>query len=336
MDEKLARARKEANFTRYQRGQEKGHYESFFQRANHPTRPLAFWIRYTIFSPHGRPQDAIGELWAIYFDGEKGQHCAVKTEMPMADCAFDNQGFSARIGEAELSPGQLTGSSEAKGNRIDWNLTYSGGQEPVFDLPLAMYSTPLPKAKALVGVPMTTYKGTLQVNGETIEIDNWLGSQNHNWGSKHTDHYAWGQVAGFDNAPDTFLELATARLKIGPFWTPFFTPMVLRHEGREYEMKSLLKSAGKASFDYFTWTFRGENSEAAIEGRIIGKRDDFVGLNYYNPPGGNKYCLNSKIAACEVQFTPKGAAAPQVFETQNRAAFEILTDEDSHGIEVRV
>jgi hypothetical protein len=44
-------ARQQVNWTRYQPGQATGHYESFFQRANHPTRPMAFWIRYTIFSP---------------------------------------------------------------------------------------------------------------------------------------------------------------------------------------------------------------------------------------------------------------------------------------------
>jgi hypothetical protein len=32
---------KEVNFTRYHPGQKVGHYESFFQRANHPTQPIA-------------------------------------------------------------------------------------------------------------------------------------------------------------------------------------------------------------------------------------------------------------------------------------------------------
>ena len=36
-------------------------------------------------------------------------------------------------------------------------------------------------------------------------LERWIGSQNHNWGRKHTDSYAWGQVAGFDDAPQTFL-----------------------------------------------------------------------------------------------------------------------------------
>jgi hypothetical protein len=32
-----------------------GHHESYVQRANHPSRPLAFWMRYTVFRPKGRP-----------------------------------------------------------------------------------------------------------------------------------------------------------------------------------------------------------------------------------------------------------------------------------------
>ena len=57
------------NAARYRPGEPAGHYESYFLRANHPNRPLAFWIRYTVFSPAGRPEAAEGELWAIVFDG---------------------------------------------------------------------------------------------------------------------------------------------------------------------------------------------------------------------------------------------------------------------------
>ena len=54
-----------------------GHYESWFQRANHPTRPLALWIRYTIFAPSHGPAE--GELWAIWFDGEQQRVTAAKS-----------------------------------------------------------------------------------------------------------------------------------------------------------------------------------------------------------------------------------------------------------------
>ncbi len=41
------------NHAQYDGRKPGGHYESFYQRANHPTRPLAFWIRYTVFVPGG-------------------------------------------------------------------------------------------------------------------------------------------------------------------------------------------------------------------------------------------------------------------------------------------
>ena len=73
MSEKRKAFLAQVNLARY-RGQPQGHYESFFQRANHPTRPLAFWIRYTLFSPQAHPEQARGELWAVFFNGETGQH----------------------------------------------------------------------------------------------------------------------------------------------------------------------------------------------------------------------------------------------------------------------
>ena len=48
------------NGARWRPDDPRGHYESWFCPANHPTEPLAFWIRYTIFSPRGRPEDADG------------------------------------------------------------------------------------------------------------------------------------------------------------------------------------------------------------------------------------------------------------------------------------
>ncbi|HEX2676185.1 MAG TPA: hypothetical protein VHM19_06080, partial [Polyangiales bacterium] len=65
-----------------------GFYESYFQRGNHPTRRLAFWIRYTVFAPAGRSEAARGELWAIYFDGERGVTRAVKQDVPIGECQF--------------------------------------------------------------------------------------------------------------------------------------------------------------------------------------------------------------------------------------------------------
>ena len=185
MDSLTKRDQKEANFTRCVPEQTEGHYESYFQRANHPTRPLAFWIRYTIFSPVKNPEKALGELCAVYFDGESSQHVVSKTELPMSRCSFAGEALDVRIDESILLPGILQGYARSDSN-IEWDLRYKNGQEPLFIMPLSYYGKGFPKAKALVGVPLAKYSGTMMVNGKTVEIDNWVGSQNHNWGSKHT------------------------------------------------------------------------------------------------------------------------------------------------------
>jgi len=179
----------QVNDTRYY-NQATGHYESFFLRANHPTRPQAFWIRYTIFSPNNRPQDALGELWAIYFNGETNHHIAVKQEVPFKQCTFSSTAFFVEIDRAQLKPGELHGVASAKDRSLAWDLTFDGNAKPLLLLPFKLYETKLPAAKSLVSAPMATFNGSLTVNGETVEVVDWVGSQNHNWGSKHTDLYA--------------------------------------------------------------------------------------------------------------------------------------------------
>ncbi|MCL7376936.1 MULTISPECIES: hypothetical protein [unclassified Streptomyces] len=325
------------NWTQYRPGQEAGHYESFYQRGNHPTEPRAFWIRYTIFSPAGMPQAAIGELWAIYFDGTTGRHVVAKEEYPISECHFSPDSFSARVHDRVLETGALKGEAAGTNGHIGWDLTYEGSEPPLLLLPPGMYTGSFPKAKSLVGVPLSTYSGKLTVDGETIDVDGWTGSQNHNWGSRHTDHYAFGQVAGFDEHPDSFLEIVTGRTKlVGPVKTPKITFLVLRHEEREYSLSAPRQALkAKADFGYFYWDFTSSDETVAIRGRFTAAPEDFVGLNYYNPPGGIKHCLNTKIGRCELEMVNKATGKRQRLTTSNRALMEILTDDREHGIAIR-
>lgn len=335
-DPRMANIQQSFNYTRFNPGQQKGHYESFFQRANHPDRNLAFWIRYTIFSPHRQPEKAIGEIWAIWFDGENRQHTAVKLETDIKNCQFGKDRLFAKIENCLLEDGKLTGEASTGPDTISWDLQFTEGQSPLFNLPENLYQGSFPKAKVLVGHPLAYYTGKISLNGEEMDIQSWPGSQNHNWGEKHTDHYAWGQVAGFENSPESFLELATARLKFGPVWTPMMTPIVFRHEGREFKLNQLLTTFNRASFGYYYWNFKAENDQIKLQGEIKAHPDDFVCLNYFNPPGGTKYCLNSKIASCELEIQLKPSTDWVKLTSQNGAAFEILTDDSSHGLTKRV
>jgi len=341
MEIQLEKARATANFTRFRRGQSGGHYESYFMRANNATTGQAFWIRYTIFQPDqnsNSPKAAMGELWAIWF--EKGKSpVAAKSEFALERAKFSNTNFELDFDGSTLAHNMLKGQAGELGeHKIEWNLSLSTiaqskNSNALFPMPLTTYDTPLPRAKLLVAQPFVNFSGTFSVNGKKIDIKEWQGSQNHNWGSRHTDEYAWGQVAGFDGAPDSFLEVASAKLKFGPIMTPYLTPISLRHNGKDYTLNTYWQAfRNTASVSYFDWSFKGEDANLKIEGRIWANREDFVALNYYNPPGDVKTCLNSKVAACEIKLIEKSRIGLEVsLATANRAAFEILTSKSDHG-----
>jgi hypothetical protein len=322
------------NGARFRADENAGHYESWFQRANHPTRPLAFWIRYTIFRPADPSAKALGELWAIWFDGERGLVKAAKEVVPLAACRFATRGIDVRIGGSHLDDAKLEGSAANQRHSLAWSLRYATTEPPLLLLPRDLYERPLPRAKALVGSPNADFSGRLTVDGERIDVDGWRGSQNHNWGSRHTDSYAWGQVAGFDDAPDVFLECSTAQIRLGPVWTPRMSLLVLRADGEETAINSLGQSIrARGRCEGFDWRIESRMRGTTVRLRMHAPPSAFVGLTYFNPPGGSKTCLNTKLAACELTLERDGHA-PKTWSTRHRAAFEILTDRTDHGIAV--
>ena len=319
---------------RFVPGERAGHYESWFQRANHPSRPLAFWIRYTIFCPRARPADAVGQLWAIVFDAEAERITAVKQELPISECRYSASGLLVRIGRAELSSLGLSGAAASGGHRIAWQLAISGGERPLLLLPRSWYVRRLPSAKALVSTPGAVFDGSIEIDGARVAVEGWRGSQNHNWGSRHTDRYAWGQVAGFEGAEGAFLECSTARVRVGPLWTPWLTLLVLRLDGRELALNRLLRSLrASARINGFRWSFDSQRPGLRIRGLIEAPARAFVGLRYGNPPGGEKICLNTKLARCELTVEETGRP-PRSLRTASRAAFELLTDQPAPGVPI--
>ena len=302
-----------------------GHYESWFLRANHPREPRAFWIRYTLFvSAQGA--ERLGEIWAIYFDGNRAHPIAAQEDIAWAQCQVRGDPLQVQLGESTLRSGDVQGCARGSRHRLEWQLQYQGGAEPLFLLPRSRYESGFPKAKALVSRPLVRFTGNLVVDGERIAIEDWTGSENHNWGERHTDSYAWGQVCGFDNDASAFLECGSARLKLGPIWSPALTVAALRHEGRVYAFNQLRRAwRHKADYAPGHWSFTCAQDGVRLHVRVNARAQDIVALRYRNPPGGIKTCLNSKLARCELLLERPGQSSLQL-RSANGAAFEILTD----------
>ena len=302
----------------------KGHYESWFLRANHPSEPRALWLRHTFFRPEGNPEATCGELWAAWFDQKV---TGVREELPLGRCYAGTGALDLSFGDARWTDGQLRGEAKNGGHTIGWDLRYDRAGEPTPIYGAWAYKGSFPKAKQVTVVPHATVSGRFVVDGETYEVSKWPGCQSHNWGERHTDEYAWVQASGFDQAPDAYLEGGTGRLKIGGRWTPQLSAGVLRFEGQHYLLSkplAMIRAEGRA--EGLAMDVRMSTDELDVRWHVEAPRERFIAFKYRNPPGGALACLNSKVARLELTVTPKGK--PSRTLTTARAALELLVPED--------
>lgn len=324
------------NLCRY-RADGRGHVESYFLKANAPDRDLAVWVKLTILEPKGRPGAAVAETWAIVFDGP-GRHVAAKDTAPLAEASFGRDRFEVRTPSASLEAGRTTGA--VGGGRVRWDLRFTGWAPPVRHLPWDwMYSAPFPRSKLCAPWPDARFEGTIEVEGRTIEVRGWPGTEGHNWGRGHAWRYAWAHCDAFEGAPDTFVDGASASIKLGPLVTPLSTVMGARWRGRDLAFGDLRTLRAPASIEYFRWRFRAENADVRLDGEVDADRADVVALRYVNPSGPDTTCLNSKLATMRVTISTRGPSGWEVqerLESRRRAALEIGTTATDHGVPITV
>jgi hypothetical protein len=313
----------------------KGHVESYFLKINDPQKPRALWIKATILKKLDAPP--VAEAWAVAFDREKG-HTGHKTVVPFASAQFSRgPDLDVDVAGTKLGPEHATG---AVGD-VAWDFAFAAHAPPIYLYGgPRMYTGKLPSQKSLSSIPDLTTTGTVKVRGETWDVGGWRGSLGHNWGTRHTHLYAWGQISSWDklgtspeNASDLVFEAGTGRVKVGPIVVPPLTVIAVRFRGVRYEWNSLAdlrSNRGAIHSDLRRWTFSGRNALGSIEGELHAETRDFVGLGYENPNGAMTYCLNSKIAHARIQLSVSGRAPLEA--TSSAAALEIGTRDPKHGV----
>lgn len=302
------------------------YYESRYIRANHPERPQALWLRETLLLPTAG--EAVADVWVMIFDPEGQGNRALKQPYPIdvADYQYDN--WTARIGATSIDDRSAEGVVTGGNRSARWDLRITpGSEDPVKILTERAYKARIPTAKTTVRHPLAQFDGIVEFDDTRLVLDGWTGSVNHNWGTRHTPAYAFGQVCGFDGAPDSSLEIVTARAAIGPLLTPAATLFVFRHAGQEFAVRSIMDSLQThGRYRPFAWAFGGRVGDQMIEGEIVCEPADVIGLNYTDTDGGSKYCYNSAVANCRVQVAGKAFDRRELLATR-RAMFEILTGE---------
>ncbi|MEE2829658.1 MAG: hypothetical protein VX498_10770 [Myxococcota bacterium] len=319
----------------------RGHVESFFLKANDPRRPgQAFWLKFTLLAPKAPGEPNLAEVWAIRFDGSTGEHRAGKSSFKAEQARLSRDGLGVEVGDCLLEPGRTRGSVGEGADRLSWDLRFEyDNQVPWMSLPSPwMYEGGFPKNKTYSSCPSTRFSGRLQFGEEEWPVEGWPGMLGHNWGAFHNPAYHWAQCNLFDGGSDTVFEGVSARLPLGPFLSPWVTMAIVRDEGEEIPFNRFSRVLnGSVQTGFFHWAFRSRQASWELNWEVSAQREDFVGLAYIDPDGGENHCLNSKIATARLRLARKGSSGWEEvanLEGRRSCAYEILTRAPDHGVPV--
>ena len=176
-------------------------------------------------------------LWFVLFDADATGPRATKRQFG-ADGADAPEHSYVRVGDAVLGEGRATGSVSTDALEAKWDLTFADTHEPFHHLPRDfLYGAKLPKTKFLSPYPNAVFDGTIEVGGETVEVDGWRGMIGHNWGAEHAERWVWVQGAGFEGRdPEDYFDMAVGRIKVAGLTTPWVGNAMLMLDGTPHRL----------------------------------------------------------------------------------------------------
>jgi hypothetical protein len=291
----------------------RGHYESFYLRAVHPTEPRGIWIRYTVTVPPGGSPE--GQLWCTVFDRSTPTPRAVRVDA--GEPTSDSKAW-IRLGDSTFGSGEVVGSAGS----ARWSLRCITDQPPLWHLPKSwMYTARLPRTKLLSLSPSAVFDGSVEVDGETVEIDGWPGMVGHNWGEEHAEEWIWLSALGLPGrGPGSWLDVAIARVRLGPVTTPWIANGALSVDGERYQLGGLRRRVDVVPAEDHCH-LRIPGSGATVIAWASAPEDAFVEWDYANPDGALHRVLNCSVADLRLRID-RPDTQPLVLTAPSRAAYE--------------
>jgi hypothetical protein len=239
------------------------------------------------------------------------------------------QVFDAVPADAAAGPQQFRGSASMGPRSARWDLTMTGAGEPLRPLrPAVLYRAPLPRTKLEATVPDGLVAGTLEVNGEQLSVSGWRGTIGHNWGSEHADSWVWLHAAGLGDAPDSWLELVLARIRIGGARLPWTAMGALGLGGERISLGGLGRRPRiDAHSDRLTASISSPGSRLELNVTTAG--DDAVTVAYADPSGGHRLVTHAALAAVDLTLYRHGG--PGLSLSASGGAYEFGTCEGIDG-----
>lgn len=310
-----------------------GHYESFYLKACQPGGGRGIWIRHTVHKRPGATPNA--SVWFVLFDRSAEAPRATKVTVGEEELSAP-VGSWIRVDRAEIGPGKASGSIETEALEASWDLSFGGAAEPCRYLPADwLYEAPVPRTKFVAPFPDASFSGRLQVDGEEVVLDGWPGMIGHNWGSEHAERWVWLEGTGFAGAAGTYFDAGAARIKIGPWTTPWVPSGMLVLDGVAHRLGGFgrIRDASIEA-EPTACEFVLPGKDIVVRGRVSAPRKDFVGWVYADPKGPEHNTLNCSVSDLELTVE-RPAEPPHQLSLNAGAAYEFGLRETDHGIPIQ-
>lgn len=310
-----------------------GHYESFYVKACRPGGCDGVWIRHTV---HKRPgQEPKASIWFTHFDSAAGGPAAAKVTVPTAELSVPPGGW-IRVAEAEIGPGRAQGGLSTNELTASWRFSFAGDAEPCRYLPAEwLYEAPVPRTKFEAPEPNARFSGRIRVGGKTVELEDWPGMIGHNWGTEHAHRWVWLEGTGFEDEPDAYFDTGAARIKLGPWTTPWMAAGMIRIDGVEHRLGGIGKARSTRIEETPTaCQFVLPGDGVKVTGRVSAPRERFVGWRYADPQGPEHHVVNCSISDLELTVELDGRPRRRL-TLAGGAAYEFGMHETDHGIPIQ-
>ena len=310
-----------------------GHYESFYIKACRPGGEQGVWIRHTVHKRPGAEPNA--SIWFALFDRDANGPRATKVTVPAAELSVP-PGSWIRVRDAEIGPGRAKGAIGTDALTASWDFAFGGEAEPCKYLPADwLYEARVPRTKFVAPYPNARFDGRLEIDGERIDLAGWPGMIGHNWGSEHAERWVWLEGTGFDDSPDTYFDAGAARIKLGPWTTPWVPSGMLMLDGEPHRLGGFGGIRAASVEDSPTaCSFVLPGDDVVVRGRVSAPKKDFVGWVYADPKGPEHNTVNCSVA--DLELTVEQPARPaRKLTLSGGAAYELGMKETDHGMAIQ-
>jgi hypothetical protein len=240
------------------------------------------------------------------------------------------QVFAAFPQGAAAGPEKFRGQAAMGGHRARWDLAITGGQPPLRPLrPPVLYRAPLPRTKLEATVPDGQVTGLLEVGGREVSVSRWRGTVGHNWGSEHADSWVWLHGEGFGGAPQVWLDLVLAKIKVGPARSPWTAMGALSLSGERIVLGGLGRRPrvdarpGRLAADV-------PSPGARLRLSVTADDDAAVAVAYTDPRGGTRTVRHAALASVELTVYRPGER--ELSLSSSHGAYEYGTRQEMPGV----